>query len=301
MSTYNGSRYLSEQIDSILCQEGADVTLYIRDDGSSDQTIDIIKKYAKKYQNIILTTGQNVGVGNSFMQLVYDCPDDFDYYAFSDQDDIWLKEKLKVAIDNIKQKDTPTLYASNQMLVDENGKQISLRYSKDYAMQNCLEAQFQINRISGCTFVFNKVLKKILSEPVRRPTAELLQKRIHDVWVSNVASLYDGIVYDSNAYIQYRQHENNAVGAYAYGYLYDIKEKFKKLKNPAYRNGRSSISIELCKAFPEKTIAHPLVYCCRDGLSFKTKRFLLKNVGALREYTGETFIGLAGKILFSFY
>lgn len=144
MSTYNGSRYLSEQIDSILCQEGADVTLYIRDDGSSDQTIDIIKKYAKKYQNIILTTGQNVGVGNSFMQLVYDCPDDFDYYAFSDQDDIWLKEKLKVAIDNIKQKDTPTLYASNQMLVDENGKQISLRYSKDYAMQNCLEAQFQI-------------------------------------------------------------------------------------------------------------------------------------------------------------
>ena len=187
------------------------------------------------------------------------------------------------------------------MLVDENGSQISLRYPKDYDMQNSVEAQFQINRISGCTFVFNKMLKKVLSEPVRRPTEELLRKRIHDVWVSNVAALYDGIVYDNNAYIQYRQHENNVVGAYAYGHLYDLKEKIKKIKNPAYRNGRSSISLELCRTFPEKAITHPLVYCCRDGLSFKAKLFLLKNIGGLRKYTGETFIGLAGKILFSFY
>lgn len=301
MSTYNGEKYLREQIDSILFQKGVEVTLYIRDDGSSDGTIDIVKKYAQKYQNIIWTIGKNVGVGNSFMQLIYDCPDDFDYYAFSDQDDIWLEDKLKVAIDNIKPKDRPALYASNQMLVDENGSQISLRYPKDYDMQNSVEAQFQINRISGCTFVFNKMLKKVLSEPVRRPTEELLRKRIHDVWVSNVAALYDGIVYDNNAYIQYRQHENNVVGAYAYGHLYDLKEKIKKIKNPAYRNGRSSISLELCRTFPEKAITHPLVYCCRDGLSFKAKLFLLKNIGGLRKYTGETFIGLAGKILFSFY
>lgn len=244
--------------------------------------------------------GKNVGVGNSFMQLIYDCPDDYDYYAFSDQDDIWLEDKLKVAIDSIKQRDTPALYASNQMLVDENGTQISLRYPNDYDMQNSVEAQFQINRISGCTFVFNKVLKKVLSEPARRPTEELLRKRIHDVWVSNVASLYDGIVYDSNAHIQYRQHENNVVGAYAYGHLYDFKEKLKKLKNPEYRNGRSSISMELCRTFPEKAITHPMVYCCRDGLTFKAKMFLVKNIGGLRKYTGETFIGLAGKILFSF-
>lgn len=192
MSTYNGAKYLREQIDSILFQKGVEVTLYIRDDGSSDGTIDIVKEYAQKYQNIIWTMGKNVGVGNSFMQLIYDCPDDYDYYAFSDQDDIWLEDKLKVAIDSIKQRDTPALYASNQMLVDENGTQISLRYPKDYDMQNSVEAQFQINRISGCTFVFNKVLKKVLSEPARRPTEELLRKRIHDVWVSNVASLYDG-------------------------------------------------------------------------------------------------------------
>ena len=168
-------------------------------------------------------------------------------------------------------------------------------------MQNSVEAQFQINRISGCTFVFNKVLKKVLSEPARRPTEELLRKRIHDVWVSNVASLYDGIVYDSNAHIQYRQHENNVVGAYAYGHLYDLKEKLKKIKNPAHRNGRSSISMELCRTFPEKAITHPMVYCCRDGLTFKAKMILVKNIGGLRKYTGETFIGLAGKILFSFY
>ena len=166
MSTYNGAKYLREQIDSILFQKGVEVTLYIRDDGSSDGTIDIVKEYAQKYQNIIWTMGKNVGVGNSFMQLIYDCPDDYDYYAFSDQDDIWLEDKLKVAIDSIKQRDTPALYASNQMLVDENGTQISLRYPNDYDMQNSVEAQFQINRISGCTFVFNKVLKKYyLNQP----------------------------------------------------------------------------------------------------------------------------------------
>lgn len=71
MSTYNGEKYLKEQIDSILAQKDVDVTLFIRDDGSSDNTIGICKEYVEKHKNIVLKTGENIGVGNSFMQLVY--------------------------------------------------------------------------------------------------------------------------------------------------------------------------------------------------------------------------------------
>ena len=102
MSTYNGEKYLDEQIGSILAQEGVDVTLYIRDDGSSDRTAEIIKYYCKRYHNVSFTQGENLGVGNSFMQLVYDAKDVYDYYAFADQDDIWLRDKLSVLQANIE-------------------------------------------------------------------------------------------------------------------------------------------------------------------------------------------------------
>lgn len=301
MSTYNGEKYLREQIDSILAQEGVAVTLYVRDDGSSDGTIGILEDYSRECKNINLTKGQNMGVGNSFMQLVYDTSDDFDYYAFSDQDDIWLKEKLKVAIRNIDRRQGPILYASNQMLVDKAGNRISLRYPEHFEMPVSLENEYHSNMISGCTFVFNKNLKLLLSEDLRRPSAELLRKRIHDAWVAAVASLYEGIIYDKCAYIHYRQHENNVVGGYTHGHLYDIKEKIKRLRNPALRNGRSLISVELCRAFPEKAVEHPLIYCCKDGFTLESKLFLMNHIKDLKKYTSESYLGLMGKIIFGFY
>ena len=136
MSTYNGEKYLREQIDSILAQEGVDVTLYIRDDGSSDSTIEIINEYLTKTNRIKFYIGENIGVGNSFMQLVYDCPEDYDYYAFSDQDDIWLTEKMQVAVDSLKEYSNPFLYCSNQILVDKNGKIIGLMKRKKFWLMN---------------------------------------------------------------------------------------------------------------------------------------------------------------------
>ena len=92
MSTYNGEKYIRDQIDSILSQIKVNVTLFIRDDGSTDSTVKIITQYTEKYSNIKFWVGENIGVGNSFMQLLYSLTDEFDYYAFSDQDDIWLNE-----------------------------------------------------------------------------------------------------------------------------------------------------------------------------------------------------------------
>ena len=126
MSTYNGQRFLRKQIDSIMNQKRIAVSLYIRDDGSKDNTVSIIKKY--KENNIHLIKGQNVGVGNSFMNCLYSAPRNFDYYCFADQDDIWDEDKISTAIDKIKDVMHPALYCSNQRLVDAEGNTIGHRY-----------------------------------------------------------------------------------------------------------------------------------------------------------------------------
>lgn len=89
MSTYNGEKYLKEQIDSILSQEGVDVRLYIRDDGSSDRTTDILASY-QEHKNVKIEKGNNLGFAKSFLTALDEC-DEADYYAFSDQDDVWEK------------------------------------------------------------------------------------------------------------------------------------------------------------------------------------------------------------------
>jgi rhamnosyltransferase len=121
LSTYNGEAYLREQIDSILAQIDVSVELIIRDDGSKDSTVKIINEYKNQYVNVlILDSYKNLGPANSFMELLY-ASGDADYYAFAEQDDIWLPEKLSKAIGIIEHKNidgssSPVLYASNQIL-----------------------------------------------------------------------------------------------------------------------------------------------------------------------------------------
>ena len=252
MSTYNGEKYLDEQIDSILAQDGVDVTLYIRDDGSSDGTAEIIKEYCKN-NNVNFTQGENLGVGNSFMQLVYNVGEEYDYYAFADQDDIWLPEKIKMAADKMKGNKLPFLYCSNQILIDKNGIKIGIRHSK--TIDSSYLQILSDNEATGCTMVWNKALQRLISEKNRRPSRELLKKRIHDVWVAMAASVAGEIYYDESSFILYRQHENNVVGVRK-GSL--CKEWRKKIKNKELRNGRSALAKEILIKFGDKIDGKPI-------------------------------------------
>ena len=100
ISTYNGHLYLDEQLESLYQLEHSKIMIVIRDDGSDDQTQLIIEKWAN-ILDISLTKGTNVGWRKSFMELIYNSPES-DYYAFCDQDDIWLPNKLQVAIQKLK-------------------------------------------------------------------------------------------------------------------------------------------------------------------------------------------------------
>ena len=125
MSTYNGEKYVREQINSILMQKNVEVSVLVRDDGSTDGTLEVIN--GLQDDRITVLNGENMGCEASFFELLMHCKG-YEYYAFSDQDDIWLEDKLARAIGMIGSSDTPVLYCSNQMLVDGKGNEIGLRH-----------------------------------------------------------------------------------------------------------------------------------------------------------------------------
>ena len=292
LSTYNGERFLREQLESVFAQDGVQLTLYVRDDGSSDSTVEILKEYEGR---ITLFTGSNIGVGNSFMELVYKAGCEFDYYSFCDQDDIWLGEKLNRAIALLSDKQgIPALYCSNQILIDAAGNEIGFRFSEK---PNASYRQIlNENKLTGCTMVWNRELQLILFDNNRRPSSALLLKRIHDVWVAMVSSVTGDIVVDEEAYIQYRQHEENVVGAKGTGVIDGWK---KKLKNPSLRNGRSTLAKEILEKYSD-LIKNDEIIKTLEKYAFyrnekKCRKMLLQE--NISEYSGESKLSLKAKIL----
>lgn len=301
MSTYNGEKYLREQLDSILCQAGVEVSLFVRDDGSSDGTKGILSDYAEKYGNVHVEFAENVGVGESFMNALYSTPDTFDYYAFADQDDIWLKEKLSVATE-VLEESGKSLYASNQENVDKDGNSLGLRWKQnDERVFLTPEGIISTNVLCGCTMVFTNEFKRIIADRAVRPSSVVLRLKNHDGWIALIAAMSEAIVYDNNSYIKYRQHGNNVVGAYKTSFGKKLKAKFKKLFRPELRNYRSHTARELCLRFPQLTRNFPLIEICANSKKYKGKRAILKNQKKLRSFTGESYMVFRLKVMFGLF
>lgn len=209
MSTYNGEKYLSEQIDSILNQKNVEVELIVRDDGSNDLTLEILKKYSNQ-NKIKYYVGENLKPAHSFMNLLINAPIS-KYYAFADQDDWWNEEKLYNAINLIKDTDADNqkeiIYFSKVEIVDKNLEHISY-LEKD--KKNTLAASFLDSPAIGCTMIINDNMRKKIIE---KDTTNL-EIGLHDSWIYRVGlATNSNIIYDKNAYIKYRQHESNVIGA----------------------------------------------------------------------------------------
>lgn len=207
MSTYNGEKYLKEQIDSILNQSNVSVELVIRDDCSNDSTPVLIDDYARRFKNIrIIKDSNKLGACKSFLSLISsNCVSD--YYALADQDDVWDTDKLYVAINRLNKYDDsePLLYYSNLRVVDEKLKFNRMFYEKPPTIAtkySCLMETYA----SGCTIVYNKKL----AEVAHRIKAD--DYSMHDTFLFNVASLIGKTIYDPQPHISYRQHQNNVIG-----------------------------------------------------------------------------------------
>lgn len=225
LSTYNGEKYITELVDSLLAQKDVDIRIVVRDDGSSDNTIALLEQYHD--ERIRIFTGDNLKPARSFLELVK-LAGDADYYAFCDQDDVWNDNKLINALNKMEREDAskPILYMSTYDVVDCD---LNLLFTRDMKFHIPFKLQTTImeRSPSGCVMVFNRKLKELveLSNPV--------DLRMHDFWALMVAEAFHAvIVTDNRAQLKYRQHENNVVG---FGVTWHVKIK-RLIKSAIYGN-----------------------------------------------------------------
>ena len=205
LATCNGEKYLRQQLDSIYAQEDVEVSIFATDDGSTDSTIAILEEYKKNHSLTIHYHGEPHEFTYNFIDAIFvNKNTSFDYYAFSDQDDVWMKEKLSSAIEMLK-KNSKNVYSSNLTIVNENLDGEALM--NDDSIQRCNKhnAVFE-NVATGCTIVFSKAFLDLL---VRYYPKNIY---LHDYWVYLLAIYTDNYIYDSRSFIKYRQHGCNQIG-----------------------------------------------------------------------------------------
>ena len=217
MATYNGERYLPEQIDSLLAQTYKDWHLYIHDDGSKDNTLALIKDYAQHFpqQISLLDYPPQGGACKNFLSMFERV--DADYYMFCDQDDVWLPEKIEMSYQLMREAErshapgTPVLVHTDLTVVDENKNVISpsfWRYSRVYPRWFKHYYDYAaLNPVTGCTMLFNGKAKETVCRTYDAAT-------MHDSWVTFSVAAANGIIecLDTPT-ILYRQHRQNTLGA----------------------------------------------------------------------------------------
>ena len=205
MSTYNGEKYIRKQLDSIVNQTIAnDIHLYIRDDESSDSTIQIISEFEDKI-NLTLINGKNVGPAHSFWQLFMNSDIQAEYYAFCDQDDIWDSDKVEKAILKLQENDDePVLYCSNCRIIDSDDNVIEKQMYMESPLFTII-SQFVCGTTQGCAMVFNNKLREYIQKK------EVKSLPMHDFVLMTYAIAAGSVTYDNEPSFGYRVHSGNVV------------------------------------------------------------------------------------------
>ena len=208
MSTYNGEKYIREQLDSLLRQTLLPDQIFIRDDGSKDKTVAILEEYAGAYPLIRYFNGKNLGPAKSFWELICKS-DDADYYALCDQDDVWFEDKLETAVRKLQNEDPsiPLLYCSRYTLTDKDLNPVDSNVSHLYDFSD-FPHSLLYHTAPGCTFVFNhKTREKVMKYDVNKEYCI-----IHDAIIHKVAAMFGKVLLDKDSHMFYRQHGNNEIG-----------------------------------------------------------------------------------------
>lgn len=223
LSAYNGEKYIDQQVDSILNQTYSNIQLYIRDDGSTDGTLESLKKY-QDVANVHIIEGENVGFIQSFQLLVRDC-DSADYYAYSDQDDVWYPEKIAMAIEMIEEQEKregteiPILYFSNYDFYDGEMNFLS------HSVKPKIQPSFHNALVDCMTLGFNSVF----NDAARRTICENYPQKScgHDWWTYLVCIGLGKVIFDERPTVCYRRHDSN-VSAGGMSFLKFQVWRFKK-------------------------------------------------------------------------
>ena len=212
LATYNGEKYLKEQLDSILNQTYSNFRLLISDDCSTDNTKKILEEYRNNDNRIELYyQKENLGVIKNFEFLLRKVENN--YYMFADQDDIWKKYKIEKSIKKIQDENCDLVY-SDLEVVDEN---LNTKYESYWKLKgfyrkikkyNNFESLYLNNFVTGCTIISKKeLINKVL------PLPNISKYVLHDYWLALIISQYGKISYIEEPLIKYRQHKSNNIGS----------------------------------------------------------------------------------------
>ncbi len=212
LSTYNGDRFLREQLDSLVAQSNAHWVLFWRDDGSVDGTTGLLREFAAgagRGRCVEIGPPGRLGPTPSFLAVLRAALEGgFDAFAFADQDDVWLPEKLARGMAALAAgpPDRPVLYCARQVFVDEKLGRIGL--SERLRRQPAFPAALAQNVVTGCTLQLNRVAAKLVAES-RPPSVA-----VHDWWAYLVVAAAGGtVLVDDTPSVLYRQHGTNLIGA----------------------------------------------------------------------------------------
>lgn len=237
MATYNGEKWIRSQIESIINQENVKLEILIRDDGSLDNTLNIINSYQNKYPiKLILNESNNKSATSNFISLILNTKDNYDYYAFSDQDDWWVSNKLIRAIKILETKKCEA-YSSNVSIL-KNQKITLMNKSNQQKKYD-----FIFESVPGHTILLSKksflnIKKKLISlDP-----SELKMIDFHDRFIYfYLRSINTSWYIDKISLVHYRQHENNVLGVnYGIGIskekINGLKKRYNMIRSGYYRS-----------------------------------------------------------------
>lgn len=277
LSTYNGEKYLKEQLGSIFAQSYKDFEIIARDDGSNDETINILKSYNIK----ILDTDKNLGAKLSFSTLLdYAVTNtDANYFMFCDQDDIWKSDKIEKTIARMKELekknlDLPLLVHTDLEVVDEKLNVLNKsfwKYEKRDPSLNSINRLIMQSTVTGCTMMINRKLAE-MSLPISENSI------MHDWWISMIASSFGKIAYLEESTISYRQHSSNDTGSKKFGLSLILKKAINFLfYDELYKH--LDRNINQAKSFLnqyESLLDSDTKNMLKDFVSIKEKSFLEK-------------------------
>lgn len=278
LATYNGEPYVGAQIDSILAQQGVRPTIYVRDDGSSDRTLTILHRYAKNFprQVILLPStsppfGAACGTFLSMVSDLYTAP--HDYFAFSDQDDIWMPGKIERAVKKMACSGAAG-YSSN--LTAFSAKNSCKKLIFKAHKQRTFDHLFQ-SASAGCTYVLSASAMELIAFCIRRRRLDEFSGMSHD-WLTYAICRSHGLSWciDDYSAICYRQHEHNQYGA-----MLGITGTIRRLR--LIRKGWYRDVVLRNRPFLDATnIAEQTIFNRITRLSFADRFWLIANAGKLR-------------------
>jgi glycosyltransferase involved in cell wall biosynthesis len=203
MSTYQGSEFVREQVESVLSQTHPRLRLVIRDDGSGERMREVLRGLARD-PRVLLREAENLGLPHAFFRMLDESGDDADLWAFADQDDVWVPDKIARAVTALRDVDGPALYCARVNVVDEH---LTPLYPHELPLRGPSFANALVQNIAlGCTVVINAAARDVLR---RRWPRECV---MHDAWMYLVVAGTGTVLYDPMLVVQYRQHEGNSVG-----------------------------------------------------------------------------------------